>query len=61
MISGFWVAVHGNLAFEHAFLRYTVGILYMPISGIDDDPISAGDFHDERTSSRKERWMQEGG
>ena len=54
--------ISGWLAFEHAFLRYTVGILYMPISGIDEDPIPLGDLHDERTSSRKERvdtgrWM----
>ena len=40
MISDLCVVVYGNLAFEHAFLRYTLGISHLPISGtsIDDDP-----------------------
>ena len=38
MISDFCVVVHGNPAFEHAFLRNTLGILHLPISStsIDD-------------------------
>ena len=55
MISNFCVVVHGNPVFEHAFLRYTLRILHLPISSVSIDDARETYITKEHQVERKRR------